>query len=147
MPRKSRPLAFESEDFKNIPIEVRSFAKAFHDFSAATQQVRRWLGTSPLTQDIHNFMDKVEYTVAGAKQQLQRAIDREAFEGIDERMQVEGISLENFLQSGPTVSLPTHESEELERFLSAVDELHEHLIELAKEPAFSLASYLLKAKF
>ena len=92
-------------------------------------------------------MDKVEYTVAGAKQQLQRAIDRESFEGIDERMQIEGISLENFLQSGPTFSLPTHESEEHERFFNAVDELHEHLIELAKEPAFSLVSYLLKTKF
>lgn len=147
MPRKSRPLAFESANFKSMPIEIRSFVKGFQEFSAATQQVRRWLGSSPLTQDIHSFLDKIEYTIADAKQQLQRAIDREAFGGIDERMQSEGISLESFLQSGPTFSTPAHENEEHERFFSAVDELYEHLIGLAKEPAFSLASYLLRAKF
>lgn len=147
MPRKIRSLAFESEDLKSIPIEVRSFAKGFHEFSTATQQVRRWLGTCTLTQDIHSFMDKFECAVADAKRQLQRAMGREAFEGIDERMQIEGISLENFLQSGPAFSTPAHESEEHERLFSAVDELHEHLIGLAKEPAFSLAGYLLKAKF
>jgi len=130
---------------QDIPIEGRGFVKGFREYDSATQSIRHFATPLSLCMPILSYLDKVDYAALDARQQLARSLELERFEDLDERMQIEGMSLEEFLQGGLSIDLSSLcEDSPLTKEL---EDFFDRFVDATKEPAFKLAAYLMQAKF
>lgn len=132
------------DPLKDIAIEARSFVKGFREYDSAVRSIRHFATPLSLCQPILNYLDAVDYAALDARQQLARSLELGRFEDLNERMQIEGISLEN-LQTGIHIDLSgLAEDNPLTKDL---EEFFDRFIEATTQPTFTLAAYLMRAVF
>ena len=130
---------------ESIPISGRSYVKGFREYDAAAAAIRNFAQPLSICRPIVTFLDQVDYSALDARRQLIQALASERFHDLDERMRLEGVSLENFLQRGPEIDLASLDDQL--KLTEELEEFFDRFIEATMKPAFDLASYLIGSKF
>lgn len=142
-PNRRTRIRLPADPLEKIPIEARSYVKGFREYDHATVSIRNFALPLSICRPIIGFLDAADYASLDARQHLAQALSSQRFDDLDERMQIEGIFLENFLQTRPEIDLSVWDDEL--PLTNQLEEFFDRFIEASMKPAFTLAANLMMA--
>ncbi|MEE4462457.1 hypothetical protein V2S84_10095 [Azotobacter chroococcum] len=146
-PRCSKKFAFESMSEENLHIMIRCYADGVRKHSATDERIRKNIGSKAFVEPIILWLDEVNYNLSGAKEQIQRAIDKDDFTDIHERMIIEGESVLEVISNKPLPPDLVGKAAEDELVIEQIIEYFEDLCGRIESELMDTYYYLVGAKF
>lgn len=144
-PKRSRSYTFELRLDDDIPA-LSGYVKGIREYSAIDERVRKSLGSKGFVEPIVLWLNEIGYSLVDAKEQIQRAIDRDDYTDIRERMAIEGQSFSEVVSRKPCFPSFSGATDQDELIIEQVIDYFEDLCDRIEHELMDVYYYLIGSK-